>query len=242
MQRPKLRTVEKYEPLYPLNNFPKNFPLDLGKEIIYLLATRGTPRLEGSDWEEIFARIIKAEWKPSNVGLDDVVFEQIAWGAKTVKNNKPSKVVKIRLISGRNSPVYSFGDKEVSECEPNELGEKVLTIWNERVAAVRKLFKHLRTVVLIKSDDLTELSVFEFETIMYNIKDYWWQWNERNNLEGFNNKEQHKFTWQPHGSQFTIIEDVPQKRLSIKIKKPPIIGKEDVLEKIKFDDSWIEIL
>jgi len=242
-KRPKLRTVEKYTPLYPVNCFPKSFALSLGKEIVYLLSTRGTPRLEGSDWEEIFARIIGAEWKPSNVGLDDIVFEQIAWGAKTVKNPHPFTVSKVRLISGRNSPVYSYGDRSVSEVNPVKLGEKILAIWNERVSSIRKLYKHLRTVVLIKSSNLLKLSVFEFETVLYNIEEYWWQWNDRNNLEGYNkDTNQHKFTWQPHGSQFTIIEDLPNKRLSIKIKQPPIIDKLDVLKSISFDESWIEII
>lgn len=109
--RPKLRNVEKYTPPYPLNEFPSNFAYDLGKEIVYLLASRGNPRLEGSDWEEIFARLVGAAWKPSNVGLDDVILQQTAWGAKTVKNRRPSTVSKIRLISGRNSPIYSFGDR-----------------------------------------------------------------------------------------------------------------------------------
>jgi hypothetical protein len=242
MKRPKLRTVEKYQSLYPLNKLPKNFAIDLGKEIIYLLSTRGTPRLEGNDWEEIFARIISAQWKPSNVGLDDIVYEQTAWSAKTVKNNNPVTVAKVRLISGRNSPVYSFGDQKVSNRDPQKLGDKILSIWNERVAAVRKKYKHLRTVVLIKSDNLLELSVFEFDTILYSLRDYWWQWNERQNLEGYNKLDQHIFTWQPHGSQFTIVENVPKDRLSIRIKQPPIISQGDVLEKIKFDESWIEIL
>ncbi|MCK5146447.1 hypothetical protein KAR48_06800 [bacterium] len=242
-RRPRLRTVEKYQSLYPLNKFPKSFALSLGKEIIYLLSTRGTPRLEGSDWEEIFARLIGAEWKPSNVGLDDIVHEQMAWGAKTVKNKRPSSVAKIRLISGRNSPVYSYGDSTVSDCDPNELGEKVLAIWNERVAALRKKYQHVRTVVLIKSDDLLELAAFEFKTIIYTPDRFWWQWNERNNLEGFiKGVDQHIFTWQPHGSQFTIIETVPDKRLAIKIRKPPLIKKEAVFSSINFDDSWIEIL
>jgi hypothetical protein len=64
------------------------------------------------------------------------------------------------LISGRNSPIYSFGDREISDAAPKELGEKVLSIWNERVAGIRKLYKHVRTVVLIKSDDLLEAAVF----------------------------------------------------------------------------------
>ena len=215
----------------------------MGREIVYLLASRGTTRLEGPDWEEIFARLVGAKWKPSNVGLDDIVLEQTAWGAKTVKNRRPSTVSKIRLISGRNSPVYSFGDSEISEVDPDKLGEKVLSIWNERVAGIRKLYRHVRTVVLIKSDDLLEAAVFEFETVLYRAKDFWWQWNENNNLEGFqDNNDQHIFTWQPHGSQFTIIEEVPEDRLAIRIKKPPVVDRDDILRAIKFDASWIEII
>ncbi len=240
-RRPKLRTVEKYEAPYPLNKFPVDFPLLLGKEIIFYLATRRTPRIEGSDWEEIFARIIDAKWKPSNVGLDDVVLQQTAWGAKTVKNPRPLDVKKVRLISGRNSPVYSYGDQKVTERDPDELGEKILEIWNERVSGVKKQFKHLRTVVLIKGENLREVSVFEFDTVRYETNKYWWQWNDRKNLEGYI-KDEHVFTWQPHGSQFTIIEDVPEKRLAIRVKKPPIVDSAKVLEGIKFDESWVEVL
>ncbi|MBI4685797.1 MAG: hypothetical protein HY755_11455 [Nitrospirae bacterium] len=108
---------------------------------------------------------------------------------------------------------------------------------------MRKLYKHVRTVVLIKSDDLLEAAVFEFETILYRGDNYWWQWNERNNLEGFKkDSNQHIFTWQPHGSQFTIVEDVPDDRLAIRIKQPPIVDRNEILKAIKFDESWIEII
>lgn len=244
IQKPRLRTVEKYKPPYEINQFQKNFAYDLGRELVYLLASRGSSRLEGSDWEEIFARLIGAKWKPSNVGLDDIVLQQTAWGAKTVKNKYPAKVSKIRLISGRNSPVYSYGDTEISKVPPDNLGKKILSIWNERVAGIRKRYKHLRTVVLIKSDNLLESAVYEFETIMYPTEDFWWQWNENDNLEGyFKKNNEHIFTWQPHGSQFTIIDNVPKDRLAIRIKKqPPKVNKEDVLKAIKYDDSWIEII
>jgi len=243
-KRPRLRTVEKYEPPYLLNRFPKNFAVDLGREVVYLLATRGRKaRLEGQDWEEIFARLVGAEWKPSNVGLDDVVLEQTAWGAKTVKHKKPASISRVRLISGRNSPAYSFGDAKVSDVDPNELGEKVLTIWNERVAAIRKKYQHVRTVVLIKSDDLLELAIFEFETVMYLADQIKWRWNKNGNLEGLiKSSQQHIFTWQPHGSQFTIIEQVPKNRLAIKIKEPTQLDRKVILESLKFDDSWVEVI
>jgi hypothetical protein len=243
MKSPKLRTVEKYRPPFPLNHLPSDFAINLGREIVYHLTTRTTAILEGTDWEQIFARLIGASWKPSNVGLDDVVLEQTAWGAKTVKNDNPAKASRIRLISGRNSPVYSFGDQTIGDCDPNILGEKVLSIWNERVSAIRKRYNHLRTVVLLKSDDLLELAVFELETVMFPERDFTWQWNKRKNLEGLHKTtNEHKFTWQPHGSQFTIIETVPDNRLALRIKQPPYLDREDVLKALKFDESWIEIV
>lgn len=178
--------------------------MNFGREVVYHVATRGTPRLEGEDWEEIFARLVGAKWQPSNVGLDDIVYEQCAWGAKTVKNKLSSKTIRVRLISGRNSPAYSFGDNEIKGVDPDQLGEKVLSIWNGRVTDVRKKFAHVRTVVLIKSDDLLELAVFETDTCLYRPENYKWEWNEKDNLEGYevfsDKTEIHRFTWQPHGS------------------------------------------
>jgi len=246
MQDPKLRSVEKYQPPYGLNDFPAKFAVNLGREVVYHLAARGTPRLEGPDWEEVFARLVGARWQPSNVGLDDVVFEQCAWGAKTVKSAVPSKARRVRLISGRNSPVYSFGDSAIAGVDPNELGEKVLSIWNARVADVRKKFAHVRTVVLIKSHDLLELAVFESETSLFRTENYKWSWNENQNLEGYevrsDNSEIHRFTWQPHGSQFTIVEEVPSNRLALRVRKPPPLDREKVLKTLEFDESWVQLL
>ncbi|MDD5492271.1 MAG: hypothetical protein PHV60_06290 [bacterium] len=242
MKTPKLRKADKYASPYPLDKFPANFALNLGREIIYFIASRSTSRLEGSDWEEIFARLIDANWKPSNIGLDDIVFGQTAWGAKTVKNHNPFEAKSVRLISGRNSPIYSFGEGEITNCEPNKLGEMILSIWNTRVSDLRKSFKHLRTVVLIKSDDLLDLSVFEFETKEFSDK-YYWEWKENKNLEGFHSKtKEHLFTWQPHGSQFTVVEKVPKERIAIRIKKPPNLNREAILKTLKFDNSWIQVI
>ena len=172
---PKLRTVHKSISAFPLNDFPKDFPFLLGKELIYLLASKGKPEVEGSEWENIFANCIGADWKPSNVGLDDVVLGNTAWGAKTVKATNPSTQKKVRLISGRNSPNYSFGERSDQEADPYLIGKLVLDIWNERVSSIREKYKHLRTVVLLKSNDLSEVVVFEFDTIRYDHELYNWE-------------------------------------------------------------------
>ena len=241
-KRPRLRNVNKVHAPYELNNFPSDFGFKLGRELIYLLATKGTPSLEGTEWEKIFAGCITANWKPSNVGLDDVVLENCAWSAKTVKSSSPSHQKHVRLISGRNSPVYSYGETQISDVEPNSLGEQVLSIWNERVSAIRKLYEFARTVVLIKSPTLEEVAVFEFDTIRYDPELYIWDWNNNNNLEGYEkNSSDHIFTWQPHGSQFTIIEKVPSDCLIVNIKKPPQLDKVKTLQMLGIDNSWITI-
>jgi hypothetical protein len=42
-KKPRLRTVDKSFPPFPLNEFPKDFPFILGKELVYLLASKGKP-------------------------------------------------------------------------------------------------------------------------------------------------------------------------------------------------------
>ena len=219
---PRLRTVSKSVSAYPLNKFNSDFPYILGQEIVYLLASKGRADLQGNEWEQIFALCIGADWKPSNVGLDDVVMGNTAWGAKTVKSGiKNFKDLKqVRLISGRNSPVYSYGGTIDTSADPNEIGEQVLEIWNERVSAIREKYKHLRTVVLVKSNDLSQVAVFEFDTIRYDAELFDFEWNKRGNLEGFvKGTKDKQFVWQPHGSQFTIIEKVLKETLILKIKQ-----------------------
>src|SRR4030042_1742692 len=101
---PRLRTVDKTLPLYPLNRFPKNFAFNLGREIVYVLATKGSNVLEGSEWEKIFADCIGANWRPSNVGLDDVIFQSCAWGAKTVKSSDLTKLNVFEFDTVRYEP------------------------------------------------------------------------------------------------------------------------------------------
>lgn len=239
---PRLRTVNRSVPPFPLNEFPADLPYKLGRELVYLLATKSSPTLEGSEWESIFANCIGAEWEPSNVGLHDVVLGNTAWGAKTVKANKPSKVIRVRLISGRNSPAYSYGSIISRDVDPNELGEQVLDIWNARVSAVREHYQHLRTIVLIKSADLTEVVLFEFDTIRYDPELFVWEYNARNNLIGRERKTGiHRFTWQPHGSQFTIVEEVPSKTLLVRVQSPEAIDKERFLDRIGFTKKWITV-
>lgn len=241
---PRLRTVNKSVSAYPLNQFNSDFPYVLGQEIVYLLASKGRADLQGNEWEQIFALCIGAEWKPSNVGLDDVVMGNTAWGAKTVKSGIEdfTNLKQVRLISGRNSPIYSYGGTIDTTADPNLIGEQILEIWNERVSAIREKYKHLRTVVLVKSTDLTEVAVFEFDTIRYDPELFKFEWNKRGNLEGFvKGTKLKQFVWQPHGSQFTIIEKVPDQTLILKIKKPEILDKDKVLTAIGFDKSWVTI-
>jgi len=240
-KKPRLRTVDKVKPPYPLNQFPPDFGYRLGKEIVYLLATKSRPDVAGSEWEQIFASCVGAEWKPSNVGLDDVVLGVCAWGAKTVKYSKPHNIKRVRLISGRNSPAYSFDQTDL-DAKPQVLGNSVLEIWNARVESVRSRFLHLRTVVLVKSDNLTSLAVFEFETVFYPVEKYQWSKNKNGNLEAIDKEtREHRFTWQPHGSQFTIIEPVPEECLLISLKSPPKLDKEEVLATLKYDNSWVTV-
>jgi len=242
---PKLRTVNKVVPAYELNEFPRQFPINVGRQLIYTLATRGAVDIEGKEWEAIFASSVGAEWKPSVVGLDDIVMGNTAWGAKSIKAKKPSVVTAIRLISGRNDLINSYDYLVQPGKKPEEHGELVLNIYNERVSSVREIYKHVRTIILIRSFTLLESIIFEIDTVRYDPELYFWEWGTgrgSKNLYGFdrNSKEQ-KFTWQSGGQQFTIFEKVPAKTLLINIKKPEQVQEGIVLDIIGYDESWITV-
>jgi hypothetical protein len=68
------------------------------------------------------------------------------------------------------------------------------------------------------------------------------EWNKNNNLIGVDKRtEEHKFTWQPHGSQFTIIEKIPAKSLIIRIKQPQPLNREQILSALGVDETWITV-
>lgn len=245
MREPRLRTVNKASAPFDVNVFPNKFIETFAKEVVYMMATKSAMSLEGNEWEQIFAKCVGAKWKPSNVGLDDVILNNCCWGAKTVfaTTNNLEKQRNVRLISGRNSPTYSYGIDKLTSENPNEIGKLVLDIWNERVSAVRQIFKFVRTVVLVKSKDYKDYLIFEFDTIRYDPELYYFKWNKNTNLEGYEkSSNKHKFTWQPSGSQFTIIEKIPDKRLHISVKKPKQVDREMILKAVNFDDSWYEIV
>lgn len=242
---PRIRTVNKAVAPFPLNRFPRGFIEKFGEDIAYLGATKDVMTLEGNDWEQIFANCIGAEWHPSNVGLDDVVLNNCCWGAKTVYGSGSlANQQVVRLICGRNSPIYSFGEGQITtQADPNHIGKLVLDIWNERVSGVRQIFKFVRTVVLVKSKDFSDFLIFETDTLRYDPEEYFFVWNQRGNLEGYSKRDElHRFTWQPHGSQFTIIEPIPENRLHLQVRRPPKLDKQSVLESIGYSNEWIHIV
>lgn len=241
MAEPRLRTVNKAVPPYAMNDFPSKFIERFAQEVVFMLATKEAMSLEGDEWEQIFAYCVGAKWKPSNVGLDDVVLDNCCWSAKTVKSGSANIGTQqtVRLISGRNSPTYSFGVDKITAADPNEVGRMVLEIWNERVSGIRQYFKFARTVVLVKGPGYAEYLIFETDTIRYDEDQYVFEWNGRGNLEGYTKGTHiHKFTWQPHGSQFTIVEEIPPDRLHLRIKIPEKLDKSAVLNTLGFEKSW----
>ena len=117
----------------------------------------------------------------------------------------------------------------------------MLRIWNERVNQSFNTYEDLRVVVLIRDMRRYRFTLFEFEAARYVPGDYEWKLNSRNNLEGYDKSSGvHRFTWQPHGSQFTVIRQVPPSACKFRITEVSYIDPDDVLTLIGFNENWIE--
>ena len=239
---PPVKTRSGYEKrqAYPLNQFPEAVIQEIGKGLVYHIATSPAD-ITGDAFCRIFADAIKGEALGTPLGVVDARWGEVCgWSVKTVKQKNPYDVKQVRLITGRNAPNYSAGiNNPLADIE--KTGNVVLEIYNTRIHEAREKYGDLRFLVFIRGLEKLEFVIFErsFEPLV--INNYTWSENPNGNLEAYQ-KGEHFFTWQPHGSQLTIKEDVPESATRFRIKQQPHqLTKESVLELAGFDSQWIEI-
>lgn len=243
MDSPRLRDSNKLnKKIHAINRLSKESLVDIGADIIYLVCT-GRKDLTGNDWGDIFAEAINGKHLASPIGIADVVCENMGWSLKTVKHSNPFfGCNNVRLISGRCSPDYSYGINDPHE-DIQKTGEAVISIWNSRVDIALSHYSPCRTAVLIRDDKLENFCFFEEYLEHFNITDFNWVENARGNLEGYyRNSGVKKFVWQPHGSQLTIITEVPSTKKCFKLHHPEMIDKKIFLASIGFKKDWIEFV
>ena len=243
MDRPRLRDNkgrEQFE-LYPLGHIPPDCIRAIGKHITYQRAV-GKADLTGSDWGDAFAAGIGGVHLDSPLGLADVIYGNQCWSAKTIKHDKPHSQRKVRVISGRCSPDYSYGITDPHE-DVKRTGTAVLSIYNERINIATDRYSTIRAVILVRNFESFEFTVFEHDIYRYATNEYRWEQNPNGNLEGFNIATgAHSFTWQPHGSQFTVLYDIPASACRFSIRLPQVLDFEKTMQQIGFDESWVTIL
>ncbi len=241
--KPKLkdaRLSRVVEP-YPINELPDEIIKKIGSYFVYLLAIERKD-ITGTDWGDAFAYAVDGKHLDAPIGIADITLDTMAWSAKTVKANHPFSATKVRLISGRCSPDYSYGINDPHK-DINQTGRAVLNIWNERINIAHDMYNPVRTIVLVRSVDLLNYCIFEEDTNRFRFSDYTWDVNPNGNFIAVDNvTKETKFTWQPHGSQFTIHTSIPQNAIKFSIKRPPIISREQILSAIHFDETWVEII
>lgn len=215
--------------------------ISIASYFAYLLYV-GRKDISGNDWGDAFAKAIDGIHLDSPIGIADVVKGKMAWSMKTVKSSNPLTTKKVRLISGRCSPDYSYGITDPHE-DIEKTGRAVLGIWNERINLALDNYNPVRTSVLVRSEDCLSYCLFEEDIHRYPSNDYIWEVNNNGNLIGKSIVTgETAFTWQPHGSQFTIHTSIPHNAVRFTIQKPPVISQDAILSAMGFDSSWVKIL
>lgn len=242
-KKPRLRGASKRrkEP-YPLGEIPDGVVIGIGKQIVHRLAI-GHEDITGNDFSGIFAEAIEGNHRNSPLGITDVVSNGCAWSVKTVKANNPFTKKNIRIISGRNSPDYSLGISNPRK-DVNATGQAVLSIWNARINEAMENHDQLRVVVFIRNMTTREFALFEQEVGRFIADDYEWKTNARGNFEGYDKTTKNrKFTWQPHGAQFTIHRRVPAATRKFRIvPEVPAIEAKHILRLARYSDDWIQTI
>jgi len=234
------RTKARNEP-YPLGEIPREAVLLVGKQIVHRFAV-GHADITGNDFGDIFAQAIGGDHRAKPLGIADVVLNGCAWSVKTVYHKNPFKAKHLRLISGRNSPDYSLGIDNPRE-DLQATGEAVLSIWNKRINLALGECNQLRSVMLIRNMKSREFVLFEEEAHRFPPDNFQWKENKNGNLEGFDKTTgQRHFTWQFHGSQFTIHRLVPANACKFSIDANiPVIEFQQILDLVGYKNDWITL-
>lgn len=224
---------------YPLGQLPDELLYEIAKQIVHRLAI-GQSDITGDDFGTIFANAVSGIHRAKPLGIADVEHNGCAWSVKTIKATRPFTCSIARLISGRNSPDYSLGISN-PRANPTNTGRAVLSVWNARVNEAMDQYDDLRIVTMVRNMDTREFLIFEEEAHRFTPTTYDWSFNKRGNLEGYNLTDGfHEFTWQPHGSQFTVLKRVPAsaRRFSIQ-PNVPMVQPHSILAAIRFKPEWI---
>ncbi|MDD9955788.1 MAG: hypothetical protein OXP68_06160 [Anaerolineaceae bacterium] len=243
MKKPQLRgrSGSHHEP-WPIGEIPDSVLYGIGRQLVHIIAI-GRADITGDDWGGIFAEAVDGTHLGSNVGIDDVVANGTAWSVKTVKKDNPWRSRRVRLVTGRNSIDFSYGISDPRR-DPQVSGKGVLGIWNERMNSLLDKHNEIRVAVLVRNMISQEFVLFEYQAMQFPIGDYRWEFRKHgksNNLRGYDkSSEEHCFTWQPSGAQFSIFRSVPGSARKFRIEKQiPLIPKTEVLDQIEFSNSWI---
>lgn len=240
---PRLRGGQNPHRAYPFGEFPDDIIQGIGRQIVHRLAV-GHADITGDDWGGIFAQAVSGEHLHSPVGLTDIIWNSTtSWSAKTVQAKNPFTIPLIRLISGRCSPDYSHGISD-PHADLAQTGAAVLSIWNARVDQSKNDYDDLRVIILIRNMTQLEFCLFEYEPVRFSPGDYEWKVGttaNRSNLYGYERATgDQRFTWQFHGSQFTIHKIVPGSAAKFRIvRHPGLIEQQHVLDLIGFRPEWI---
>lgn len=240
-KEPKLRGNQKRRNSpYPLGEIPPDIAVQIGKQIVHRIAV-GHTDITGDDFGGIFAKAIGGAHRGKPLGIADVTWGDCAWSVKTVQADFPFTAKSVRVISGRNDVNYSYGIQD-SYADIAATGEAVLKIWNGRVDESLNEHDDLRIFIMIRNMSTLEFTLMEMEAPRYVPSEYEWKVNKNKNFLGFDrHRNEHRFTSQSGGRQFTVIHHVPASAYRFRIThNPGVLDPVHVLRLAKYEDSWIE--
>ena len=213
--------------------------MEIGKAIVHRLAV-GHSDISGDDFGTIFANAVEGQHRLQPLGIADVEWDGCAWSVKTLQAKQDAK--RVRLISGRNSPDYSLGISD-PRADAEATGRAVLAIWNARVNEALAEWDELRIAVFARDMRTREFVIFEEEAQRFIPDDYRWRFNECRTLDGYEKATgEHRFVWQPSGSQFSIYRAVPGSARRFRIvPNVQIVDSASILAYIRFREDWIAI-
>lgn len=198
---------------------------ELDRLVLYLSIHLSMPFVEdltGETFEQILAKARGAVWQGirANRAIPDMVFNGRNYSIKTEKEPDSKKTAgdllgtTEDLITARPDPSDQLDEgRKISDLGDQELGELVLTQYNE--AIVRAHQWHV-IAILLRLQNNREFIYFEEPAIEYPVNQYEWRSTQRaragdRNIAGYDRATgRQKFRWTSRGKQFYVQHEIPR--------------------------------
>ena len=219
---------------YPVNKFPDEFLISVGRGIACHVGTNGGQIISGDAGERIISEALGVPYV-KKLSLEDIRNGGCGWSVKVRYVDDPATVDMVAL-----KLTTRFPKEQTINLSPDQIGAIYLAVWSDLVAQTKVHFSDLRTIILLNEKNHRSFSLFEYETYTWNHEDFIWKWSvDEKTIHGISRNDGYwQFSIHLNDSRLFVRERIGDRQTCL-LQHSGIISTDKLAEFIGFSPAHV---